>query len=147
MTDHASNVRRILRVAVVATLAASLLVGCSGDDDGDSDALITTAVRILVSASVPVRGVQVDLRHGSQVSVVDVSTGATWAGATCEENVTAGRVQAGCVASSDLATPFTAWTIAMRHSTSVDPLDAITALTCVASSGTGAPIAATCTAE
>lgn len=153
MTHHVANTPRLRRLACILSLglaiaaSASLLACSSSGDSDDGGEQIISALRIIVTAAVPVRGVQIDLRHGSGITVTDVSTGSSWAGGTCQENVTSGRVQAGCASNSDIATPFTAWTLAVRHSSTIDPADAVTALACVVSDSNGQAVAATCIAD
>lgn len=146
MPHHAATASWCRRAAMALSLLT--LISCSGSstDDGGEDA-VTTAVRVVAAAAVPVRGVQLDLRHDSGLTIMDVTPGASFAAASCAENVTDGRLQLGCVSGSDVVSPFTAWTIEMRHSSARDPEDGVTSLTCVVSDATGAHVAATCTLE
>ena len=109
---------------------------------------MTTGLRLIVTAAVPVSGVQADIRHDSRLTVLTVTEGAVFAGGTCAENVTTiGRLQLGCVTSTTAATPVLAWTIGVRHSSQVNPESAVTSLTCTAADALGNPIAATCAFE
>ena len=149
MPHHAATAPWCRRAAMALCLLTLIsLISCSGggNDDQAQDA-VTTAVRVVVFASVPVRGVQLDLRHDSELTIMDVTPGAAFAGASCAENVTDGRVQLGCASGSDVVSPFTAWTLDIRHSTARDPEDGVTSFTCVVSDAAGTHVAATCTLE
>ncbi len=150
MPDHALRARRyrLALVALATTLVVASLPGCSSSGDGGTDPgpePITTALRIVITATAsPVRGVNADLRHATTLTVTTVQQGTAWTGSSCAENVQAGRSQLACVGNADLAAPFTAWTLSVTHAPDVEPLDAITSLTCTGADATGAAVAVTC---
>ena len=143
MTHHAPPAR--LRMLIPAVLAAAVvlsLAACSSSDDPEG--IIETSWALEFLTGTDLRGVNVDLRHGSDLTVSSVTPIGPFAAASCEQNVTAGQVRLSCAVTTDTDAPFDGWNIVFRHEASVRPEQAVTSIACQGSLADGSTLGVTC---
>jgi len=143
MTHHAPLAsRRVLVPAVLAAAALLASVSCSSSDDPEG--IIETSWALEILTGTDLRGVNIDLRHGADLTVSSVTPIGPFTAASCEQNVTLGQVRLSCAVTTDTDAPFDGWNIVFRHEASVRPEQSVTSIACQGSLADGSTLGVTC---
>jgi hypothetical protein len=124
---------------MMLALGAALGVLACDDDDGPGGVGPTTEQQVVVRvvSGTGLHGVQLDLRHGVEMTATAVEQLGPLALAECASNPEAGRLRVACVLGAGVAAPFDAWRVTFAVPAGFDALTSITAVDCTGSDATG----------
>ena len=108
------------------------------------EGIVETPSDLEILSGNDLRGVNIDLRHGSDFAVVSATPIGPFAGASCEENVSSGQLRLSCAVTTDTDAPFGGWRLVLRHATSVRPPTAVSSMACEGSVADGNTFAVGC---
>ena len=137
-----SRFRPSLRLpAVLLAAAALMLPACSSDNDsGDATPMeVATVLSLTINSGSGMRGAEADMSFNSSLVLTSVQAVGFFSGQACETNTGSNFARLLCAGEgvSTFDAPETTWYLTFVHTSTIDPVDFIFGLECLASDSQG----------